>query len=206
LALGREADRRQDPKAMTTSSAFRRTIAAVVASSVLGVTACGSSNSPSDRATGAVRDAAPCPPGVGDGQADLPRVSLSCLTAPGIVDMADLRGKPEVVNVWASWCAPCRQEMPMLERAHRKLDGRVIFLGVDVKDSRSQALAFLGREKISYPQVFDDDGQFPLELRLQGVPNTLFVDSSGAVVDRVIGRLDDEALAEGVRRLGLDAG
>jgi thiol-disulfide isomerase/thioredoxin len=118
--------------------------------------------------------------------------------------MSRLHGKPEIINMWASWCAPCREEMPMLERAHERLGNRVQFLGVDVKDSRSSALAFLTRHQIGYSQVFDTRGDLPLQLRLLGVPSTLFVNASGVVVDRVIGRLDDQSLAHGVALLGID--
>jgi thiol-disulfide isomerase/thioredoxin len=117
------------------------------------------------------------------------------------VAISRLHGKPEIINIWASWCAPCREEMPMLERAHDRLGDRVQFLGVDVRDSRSAALSFLTKHEIGYAQVFDSDGDLPLRLRLQGVPNTLFVDASGNVVDRVIGRLDDQSLAAGISRL-----
>lgn len=89
----------------------------------------------------------------------------------------------------------------MLQREHDRLGDRVQFLGVDVKDSRSAARSFLARHGITYAQVFDARGDLPLRLRLQGVPNTLFVDASGTVVDRVIGQLDDRSLAEGLSRL-----
>jgi len=167
------------------------------------VSVLGACTSPTGAAGGAASaDTAPCPRGHGREIADLPRLTLDCLTGPGVVQISRLHGKPEVINVWASWCGPCREEMPMLEREHDRLGGRVLFLGVDVKDSRSAARSFLARHGVSYPQVFDPDADLPLRLRLQGVPNTLFVDASGTVVDRVIGRLDEQSLAEGLSRLG----
>jgi len=172
----------------------------LVAGSLLGLDGCAASTPPASDATSA--DSAPCPRGSGRAAADLPHVSLECLTAPGTVEISDLRGKPEVINIWASWCAPCREEMPMLERAHERLGERVQFLGVDVKDSRAHATAFLAGHGISYPQVFDAHATLPLRLRLQGVPNTLFVDASGVVVDRVIGQLTEATLAKGVAALG----
>jgi thiol-disulfide isomerase/thioredoxin len=166
--------------------------------------ACSTSTAPPDGATAAA-DTAPCPRGHGREAPDLPRVSLACLTAPETVQMSRLHGKPEVINIWASWCAPCREEMPLLERAHEQWGDRVLFLGVAVKDSRAHALAFLAGHGISYPQVFDPDGQLPIRLGLRGVPNTLFVDASGVEVDRIVGRLDDKALAEAVARVGAGA-
>jgi thiol-disulfide isomerase/thioredoxin len=132
-------------------------------------------------------------------------LDLGCLDGTGTVAISRLHGKPEIINIWASWCAPCREEMPMLQRAHERLGDGVQLLGVDVKDSRSAARSFLVRHGISYAQVFDPEGDLPLRLRLQGVPNTLFVNSDGTVVDRVIGRLDDQSLSEGISRLDLQA-
>jgi len=174
-------------------------IAMLLAGIVFVLGACSSPTGAAGGATSA--DTAPCPGGHGREIADLPRLSLGCLSGPGVVEVSRLHGKPEVINIWASWCGPCREEMPMLEREHDRLGGRVLFLGVAVKDSRSAARAFLAQHGVSYAQVFDPDGDFPLQLRLQGVPNTLFVDASGSVVDRVIGRLDNQSLAEGISRL-----
>jgi thiol-disulfide isomerase/thioredoxin len=165
----------------------------------LTVGACATSSSTPDRTPVAATE--PCPRGPGGEVAGLPTLTLDCLSGPGTVTISRLYGKPEVINIWASWCAPCREEMPMLQREHDRLGDRVQFLGVDVKDSRSAARSFLARHGITYAQVFDARGDLPLRLRLQGVPNTLFVDASGTVVDRVIGQLDDRSLAEGLSRL-----
>ncbi|HEY3531411.1 MAG TPA: TlpA disulfide reductase family protein [Nocardioides sp.] len=149
-------------------------------------------------------DTAPCPRSHGLDVEGLPRLSLSCLTSSGAVEMSVLHGRPEVINIWASWCAPCRQEMPLLQHAHTEQGDGVLFLGVDVKDSRSHALSFLANTGVSYPQVFDARGDFPLRLGLQGVPNTLFVDESGRVVDRVIGPLSETRLQQGLAALDGD--
>lgn len=151
-----------------------------------------------------LEDSAPCPSADGRGIAGVPDVSLPCLTGTGSVTVSHLHGRPEIINIWASWCAPCRDELPMLEREHDELGDRVLFLGVDVRDSREHALAFLAAAGVSFPQVFDTAGLLPLRLGLRGVPNTLFVDGSGAVVARVIGRLDEKALANAVGDLGFD--
>lgn len=186
-------------------SLVRRVIGLVVV--LCAVNGCASSVASGGGVTGtfrAVPDTASCPRGHGGGIADLPDAALACLTARGTVEMSHLYGKPEVINIWASWCAPCRQEMPLLQRAHVQQGGRILFLGVDVKDSRSHALAFLADNDVSYPQVFDAHGTFPLELRLRGVPNTLFIDRSGHVVDRVIGPLTDTRLQQALAALRPD--
>lgn len=179
--------------------------ALLLAGAVLAVGACSSSTDARDTTDGATgAHVAPCARAPGRDVAQLPRLTLPCLTGPGVVEMSHLYGKPEIINIWASWCGPCREEMPMLERAHQRLGDRIQFLGVDVKDSRSSALTFLARHHIGYAQVFDAHGDLPLRLHLLGVPNTLFVDASGAVVYRVIGRLDDPSLAHGLALMDRD--
>lgn len=166
-----------------------------------GCSSSGESGGEAARTTTPAPDTAACPTGPARGAADLPALSLDCLTSSGTVEMSALHGRPEVINIWASWCAPCREEMPLLQRAHAEQGDRVLFLGVDVKDSRSHALAFLADHAVTYPQVFDARADLALRLRLQGVPNTLFVDRSGRVVDRVIGPLTDARLEQDLAAL-----
>lgn len=147
-------------------------------------------------------DTAGCPTGSGQQISGFPETELACLTGPGRVRMSVVHGRPEVINIWASWCDPCREETALLQRAHERLGGKVLFLGVDVKDSRSHAKSFLAASGVTYPQVFDADGSFALFLRLQGVPNTLVVDATGHVVYRRIGKLSEADLREGLARLG----
>jgi cytochrome c biogenesis protein CcmG/thiol:disulfide interchange protein DsbE len=147
-------------------------------------------------------DTAGCPTGSGQQITGFPESELPCLAGPGRVRMSVVHGRPEVINLWASWCGPCREETALLQRAHERLGGNVLFLGVDVKDSRSHAQSFLDAAGVTYPQVFDADGSFARLLRLQGVPNTLVVDATGHVVYRRIGELSEADLREGLARLG----
>jgi cytochrome c biogenesis protein CcmG/thiol:disulfide interchange protein DsbE len=183
-----------------------RGLGAVLACLLYALSGCSASASSGGTTTGPsvpVQDTTRCPHGSGRTVTGLPQASLSCLTGAGTVEMSRLHGKPEIINIWASWCAPCRREMPMLQRAHERIGGKVLFLGVDVKDSRSHALTFLAQTGISYPQVSDPDGRFALGLRLLGVPNTLVVDGSGQLVDRVIGELSETALQKALAALGV---
>ena len=93
--------------------------------------------------------------------------------------LAQLRGKPVVVNVWASWCGPCVVEAPGLARVAREYEGRVQFLGVDVLDQRGAAQAFVRRFGWTYPSVFDPTGAVRNDLGFVGQPVTLVIDSSG---------------------------
>jgi DsbE subfamily thiol:disulfide oxidoreductase len=111
-------------------------------------------------------------------------------------------GRPLLVNVWASWCGPCREELPLLERARVAAAGRVAFLGVDVRDARSRALTFLAAHPVGYPQLFDPDGAVARALRFAGVPDTVIVDRTGRVIYRHAGQLDAAALQRALARAG----
>lgn len=110
--------------------------------------------------------------------------------------LVGLRGRPVVVNVWASWCPPCRTEAPLLQRAAERYGGRVRFLGVDAKDDAAPALAFLHRYGIRYPNVSDAGGNdIPQALSLRGFPTTYVFDSNGRLQRTVVGGISEQSLA-----------
>jgi len=112
--------------------------------------------------------------------------------------IANLRGYPIVVNNWASWCGPCREEFPYLQsQAAEHLD-EVAFLGVDSEDSEPAAATFLESHPVPYPSVADPDGEFAdwVDTSLVGIPNTLFYDPAGKLVYVKQGPFADEAELE----------
>jgi thiol-disulfide isomerase/thioredoxin len=111
------------------------------------------------------------------------------------VSLADYRGKVVVVNVWGSWCAPCRAEAPMLADAARDLRGKgVEFLGIDSRDpSEAAARAFVRRFDIPYPSIYDQSGTTLLAFRgtltPNSVPSTVVIDRQGRVAASVLGEV-----------------
>lgn len=110
------------------------------------------------------------------------------------LSLSDFKGHIAVVNVWGSWCGPCRAETPELVRVAREhKDQGVRFLGIDTRDSLGAARAFVRRFKVPYPSLFDSDGRTLLPLTqlvpTAAVPSTLVVDAEGNVAARVIGRV-----------------
>ena len=106
-----------------------------------------------------------------------------------------LRGTPVVVNVWASWCEPCKVETPRLVEAHATYGRRVQFLGVDIQDSRSAAEEFIVEWAVPYPSVFDPTGAIRDELGIIGQPGTVFIDAAGVVNATVSGEISEPDLA-----------
>lgn len=124
--------------------------------------------------------ACPRPTGSGSVSGGLPQLSLPCLDGAGAVDLAALRG-PLVVNVWASWCPPCRAELPALAEVARSAGDRVTFLGVDVVDDAAAATALMQQLRLPYPSVFDAQGATRGPLRWVGPPVTYFVAADGRI-------------------------
>lgn len=109
----------------------------------------------------------------------------------GIFRLSDQRGKVVVVNFWASWCIPCRDEAPALERAARDYRDRgIVFAGVDIWDSEKDARDFLQRFGVSYPNG-PDRTTAAIEYGLTGVPETYFIALDGTIARHWIGPLDD---------------
>ena len=107
--------------------------------------------------------------------------------------LADLRGIPVVVNVWASWCGPCRLEFPFFQTQATKRGSDVAFLGVDTEDSEDAANTFLEELPLPYPSYFDPDGDIADELDVgPGIPNTLFIGADGEVDFHVRGPVQSE--------------
>lgn len=124
----------------------------------------------------------------------LPDAELARLGEPGSLRMSSLRGKPSVVNFWATWCPFCVDEMPEFERVHQEVAQDVRFVGVDLEDRDELALKLARETGVTYELVKDPDGAYFDAVGGRGMPTTLFVDADGSVVHRQVGPITAEQL------------
>ncbi len=123
---------------------------------------------------------------------EAPSFVLPRLDVDGTLDLASLRGKVVVINFWASWCVPCREESRALEATwQRYRDRGILVLGVNVQDLTPEALRFLRETKTTYPTVRDKDNAVYRAYGLTGVPETFFVDRAGRIVRKFPGAVTD---------------
>lgn len=129
----------------------------------------------------------------GQDLADLPPITGEQLAAT-------LAGsdKPAVVNIWASWCGPCRSEAPLLTAAHAAYGDEIDFIGVDVQDNQDDAKNFISEFGLGFTHYFDRDRSVPEFYGGFGTPITFFFDRTGALVDTHLGVIDERALALGI--------
>jgi thiol-disulfide isomerase/thioredoxin len=112
----------------------------------------------------------------------LPDVTLACLGGGPDVDLSRLSG-PMVVNLWAQWCAPCREELPHYQRLHEEAGGAVQVLGIDYQDTRpTWAIDLLQESGVTYPNLADPSAQLRVPLRVRGLPGLVLVDEAGEMV------------------------
>jgi cytochrome c biogenesis protein CcmG, thiol:disulfide interchange protein DsbE len=120
----------------------------------------------------------------------LPDLVLECLGGDSTVRLAGLRGTPMVINLWAQWCPPCREESPYLRQYQKAAKGKVMMLGIDYDDPRPElAVEFASLVKWTYPQLQDPERRLSSVMRIGGLPTTLFVDADGKLVYQVSGKL-----------------
>ncbi len=121
---------------------------------------------------------------------------------PSQVRLSQLKGKPIVVNFWASWCSDCVEEQSVLEAAWQKYQAQgVMFVGIAFRDDQSAGTAFLHQNGVTYPCGPDIGGTAPVDYAVTGVPETVFINARGIVVSKSIGAVDDRGLDTNIRAL-----
>jgi cytochrome c biogenesis protein CcmG/thiol:disulfide interchange protein DsbE len=122
-----------------------------------------------------------------------PDFTLERLDRDGDLTLSSLRGKGVVLNVWASWCIPCKEEAPYLERVWRQHRSRgLVVVGLDAKDFRRDARRFVQKYDLTFPVVFDGPGDTLAEYGVTGFPETFVLDRQGRVVETFVGAVNTD--------------
>ena len=130
-----------------------------------------------------------------------PPFTLKALDSGQRVSLEQLKGRPTVINFWASWCGPCKMEHPVLEWGSREFGGEAQFLGVVFEHTEDNARQFLSQMGASFPQLVDTHSGVAVAYGVAGVPETYFIDAQGRIVDKHVGPIGPEQLQGWVQRL-----
>ncbi|MBK8903680.1 MAG: TlpA family protein disulfide reductase [Anaerolineaceae bacterium] len=128
------------------------------------------------------------------------------ITLSELVDTTGNSGQPVILNFWASWCAPCRVEMPSLQQASVKYNGRVAFVGINQGEDWPTVVDFGSEYNVSYPLVTDPDNRVNRLYEVTSLPTTVIIDQKGVVREVIIGILSEAVLQSRVEGLLADGG
>ncbi|MBI2889939.1 MAG: TlpA family protein disulfide reductase [Nitrospirae bacterium] len=130
-----------------------------------------------------------------------PRFSLPKIGG-GTLRIEDYAGKGVVVNFWASWCLPCRDEARVLEMVSRGYaEKNVVVVGINMQDEDASAQKFITEEEITFPNGRDAEGKTAIDFGVYGVPETFFIDSAGRVAHKVVGPVHADSIIEGLKKI-----
>ena len=181
-------------------------IAALLLVAVSGCTADeGSAAAPTTTSAASVLQA--CPE-QGDADAEgadvLPALSFDC-PGGGSLDLGRAPGEPTVLNLWGSWCGPCREELPLMQQFADASAGQVRVMGLISKDGHPQSESFAEDAGVTFPSAFDGDGELMTELGINALPYTYFLDADGALAYTQVGPVSsvDELRTLAAEHLGV---
>jgi thiol-disulfide isomerase/thioredoxin len=120
------------------------------------------------------------------------------------VEFDSLKGKPIVLNFWASWCPPCIEELPIFDTVSQELEGEVVFVMVDLTSDREtleDAKVYIKENNLKFPVYFDIDQDGAATYGITAIPTTYFINADGFVVAGQVGGIDESILREGIRRI-----
>ena len=163
-----------------------RALVAVLAVGLALLTGCGpddeQADPPAQRVADVATDLTPCPaqPDTPAAESDLPAVSIDCFGG-GTLDLTKAPGVPTVLNLWASWCPPCREELPVVQEFADAAGEQVRVLGVISKDGIPQSTSFAADAGATLPGAYDRDGEVMTALGFNQLPYTLFLAADGSV-------------------------
>lgn len=118
------------------------------------------------------------------------------------IKLSSLKGKAVIINFWATWCYPCREEIPDLEKSYKEnKDKGLVILGINIKEDNSKVSKFVKDYKITYPVLLDIDGTVSDAYRVFGIPTSFFIDRNGLVKDSFIGMLTKADIDKKLERI-----
>jgi len=131
-------------------------------------------------------------------------VMLHSYSGKSTLSLSDLKGKPIVLNFWASWCQPCKEELPLLENAWKQMQAQqkdIVFLGIDFQESSSDATSFLQLHGITYLAGLDANGSIANKYGVTSLPQTIFIDRNGTVKSREPQELTNQELSSNLQSI-----
>ena len=130
-----------------------------------------------------------------------PPFKLRSLATGEPVSLEQFKGHPVVLNFWASWCGPCRQEHPVLTWGSQNFGSQAVFLGIIFEDTEENARAVLQEQGASFPQLVDPRSRISVDYGVAGVPETYFIDANGIIMGKHVGPIDPATLANRIHEL-----
>jgi cytochrome c biogenesis protein CcmG/thiol:disulfide interchange protein DsbE len=129
-----------------------------------------------------------------------PDFALKAVGTGETIDLAQFRGKPVIVNFWATWCHPCWDEHPVLTQTSQVLGNQVQFLGVVFQDDESRIKNFLQQRGWAYPTLVDQAGKTAIAYGVGGVPETYFLDKNGTIVAKFAGPMSADDIQTNLQK------
>ena len=114
-----------------------------------------------------------------------------------LISLSDLQGKPVLINFWASWCSPCRQEMPYIQQIYNEWQEKgLVLLAINIGESASQAAEFMRSQGLSFPVLLDPEGEIAGQYGVRAIPTSFFIDKDGIIQDMKVGAFHSKAEIE----------
>lgn len=131
-----------------------------------------------------------------------PDFNLTTLNGHSL-SLEHLRGKPVLINFWATWCGPCLAEMPLLEATAQRYSDELVVLGINEGEAFADVKSFIAREALSYPILLDTDEAVGALYQLNGYPTSVFIDAEGIIRAIYLGEIPADQLAKNLRLIGI---